>query len=97
MTVENLVKNKERFDYIFVECSGMADPGSLARIFWVDDELESDVYLDGIITLVDAKHILQHINEVKSDGKILYKKWYLKLLKNHTRNKLITKKRNIKK
>jgi G3E family GTPase len=34
----------------------------------VDEALESDVYLDGIIALVDAKHILQHLDEVKPKG-----------------------------
>jgi G3E family GTPase len=36
MTVESLVKNApDRFDFIFVECSGMAEPGALAKVFWV--------------------------------------------------------------
>lgn len=26
-------------------------------MFWLDDGLGSEIYLDGIITLVDAKHI----------------------------------------
>lgn len=37
--------------------SGLADPGPIASIFWMDDELGSDIYLDGIVTLVDAKYI----------------------------------------
>ena len=70
VTIENLVKKKDRFDYIFIEPSGLAHAGTLAANFWVDEALESDVYLDGIITFVDAKHILQHLNEVKSDNVI---------------------------
>jgi hypothetical protein len=27
--------SRRRFDYVMVECSGIADPGSLARLFWV--------------------------------------------------------------
>jgi hypothetical protein len=39
--------------------SGLADPGPIASMFWLDDGLGSDIYLDGIVTLVDAKHIRQ--------------------------------------
>jgi len=70
MTVEKLVKMKneqgKRLDYIFVECSGLAEPGPIASVFWVDEQLESEVHLDGIVTLVDSMHILKHLNEQKS-------------------------------
>jgi hypothetical protein len=39
--------------------SGLADPGPIASIFWMDDDLGSEIYLDGIVTLVDAKYISQ--------------------------------------
>lgn len=67
--MENIVR-KENIDYILIEPSGLADPGTLASIFWVDEELESNVYLDGIITIIDAKHILYHLNEKKEEGTI---------------------------
>jgi G3E family GTPase len=50
------------------ECSGLADPGPLARLFWVDEELESDVYLDGIIGLVDAVHLESHLRGDKKES-----------------------------
>ena len=46
--IENLMKKKGKFDYILLETTGLADPGPIASIFWLDDELCSDVYLDGI-------------------------------------------------
>lgn len=46
-----------RFDYILLETTGLADPGPIASIFWMDDALGSQIYLDGIVTLVDAKYI----------------------------------------
>lgn len=58
--VEALLARK-RFDYIVLECSGLADPGPLAQMFWVDPELESSVYLDGIVSVVDAKNFLGHL------------------------------------
>ena len=51
------------FDYIMLETSGLADPGNLAPLFWVDDELGSSIYLDGVVTLVDAKNILISLDE----------------------------------
>lgn len=51
------------FDYVLLETTGLADPGNLAPLFWVDDGLGSCVYLDGIVTLVDAKNILHSLDE----------------------------------
>jgi G3E family GTPase len=51
------------FDYILLETTGLADPGNIAPIFWVDDGLGSTIYLDGIVTLVDAKNIFKNLNE----------------------------------
>lgn len=54
--IENLMKKRGKFDYILLETTGLADPGPIAGMFWLDKQLESDVYLDGIVTVVDAKH-----------------------------------------
>uniref|UniRef100_M4AMJ4 COBW domain containing n=1 Tax=Xiphophorus maculatus TaxID=8083 RepID=M4AMJ4_XIPMA len=45
--IENLMEKKGKFDYILLETTGLADPGAVASMFWVDAELGSDVYLDG--------------------------------------------------
>ncbi|XP_072050817.1 uncharacterized protein [Amphiura filiformis] len=66
--IENLMTKRGKFDYILLETTGLADPGPIASIFWLDDELGSDIYLDGIVTVVDAKYGLQHLEEVKPDG-----------------------------
>lgn len=61
---------KGAFDYILLETTGLADPGNLAPLFWVDDGLGSTIYLDGIVTLVDAKNILRSLDDPsgKVDG-----------------------------
>ena len=41
----------------------MADPGPIASIFWLDEELGSDIYLDGIVTVVDAKYGLEQFKD----------------------------------
>ncbi|XP_076860359.1 zinc-regulated GTPase metalloprotein activator 1 isoform X1 [Brachyhypopomus gauderio] len=68
--IENLMEKKGKFDYILLETTGLADPGSVASMFWVDAELGSDLYLDGIITVIDAKYGLQHLIEEKPEGLI---------------------------
>ncbi|KAI8337574.1 CobW/HypB/UreG, nucleotide-binding domain-containing protein [Chlamydoabsidia padenii] len=64
------MKKSGKFDYILLETSGLADPGPIASMFWLDDGLGSDIYLDGIVTLVDAKHIRQYLGEKKEDASI---------------------------
>jgi G3E family GTPase len=61
----NLMKRRDKFDYILVETTGMADPGPVAQTFFVDDEMQTKLRLDGIVTLVDAKHVWQHIDTSK--------------------------------
>ena len=61
--IESLMDKKGAFDYILLETTGLADPGNLAPLFWVDEGLGSTIYLDGIVTLVDAKNILKSLDE----------------------------------
>ncbi|XP_068092077.1 zinc-regulated GTPase metalloprotein activator 1A-like isoform X2 [Hyperolius riggenbachi] len=68
--IENLMQKKGKFDYILLETTGLADPGAVASMFWVDAELGSDIYLDGIVSVVDAKYALQHLTEEKPDDLI---------------------------
>jgi G3E family GTPase len=57
------MERKGSFDYILLETTGLADPGNIAPLFWVDEGLGSTIYLDGIVTLVDAKNIMTSLNE----------------------------------
>uniref|UniRef100_A0A8C4LQY3 Zn regulated GTPase metalloprotein activator 1C n=1 Tax=Equus asinus TaxID=9793 RepID=A0A8C4LQY3_EQUAS len=68
--IENLMQKKGKFDYILLETTGLADPGAVASMFWVDAELGVDIYLDGIITVVDSKYGFKHLAEEKPDGLI---------------------------
>ncbi|KAK0643613.1 CobW/HypB/UreG, nucleotide-binding domain-containing protein [Cercophora newfieldiana] len=61
--IESLMAKKGNFDYILLETTGLADPGNLAPLFWVDEGLASTIYLDGIVTLVDAKNILRSLDD----------------------------------
>lgn len=57
-----------KLDGIVIETTGMADPAPVAQTFFVDDDMKEFARLDGIITLVDAKHIEQHLDEEKPEG-----------------------------
>jgi len=57
-----------KLDGIVIETTGMADPAPVAQTFFVDEKVKAFSRLDGIITLVDAKHIEQHLDEEKPEG-----------------------------
>jgi G3E family GTPase len=59
-----LMKRRDKFDYILIETTGMADPGPVAQTFFLDDELKTRFQLDAIVTMVDAKHFEQHVDEL---------------------------------
>ena len=56
------------FDGVIIETTGLADPAPVAQTFFVDDKVAEKFKLDGIITVVDAKHIIQHVEEEKPEG-----------------------------
>jgi len=55
-------------DGVLIETTGLADPAPVAQTFFADDFVQQHMRLDGIITLVDAKHIIQHLDEEKPEG-----------------------------
>lgn len=63
-----LMKRKKKLDAILVETTGLADPAPVAQTFFVDDEIKAGMRLDSILTIVDSKHIVQHLDEKKEDG-----------------------------
>lgn len=58
----NLMKRKDKLDYILIETTGMANPAPVAQTFFVDDELQEQYEIDGIVTVVDTKHVLLHLD-----------------------------------
>ena len=59
----NLMKRRDKFDYILVETTGLADPGPVIQTFFVEAEMQARLRLDGVVTLVDAKHFWEHIGD----------------------------------
>jgi G3E family GTPase len=56
-----LAKRRDRFDYVLVETTGLADPGPVAQTFFMDEDVREHYALDGIVTLVDARHLEQQL------------------------------------
>lgn len=61
--LSELAERKDKFDRVILETTGMADPGPVAQTFFVDQDVSDQYELDGIVTLVDAKHVTTHLNE----------------------------------
>ena len=60
-----LLKRKDKFDYVLIETTGLADPGPVAQTFFSDEEMKSKLQLDAIVTVVDAKHLGQHLDQLR--------------------------------
>lgn len=61
--LENLIQTKGTFDLILVETAGLADPGPVAALFWQDEALCGNLFLSGIIAVVDAVNIFRYIHD----------------------------------
>ncbi|CAI4052196.1 hypothetical protein SUVZ_14G3470 [Saccharomyces uvarum] len=67
--IEDMVERSPgKIDYILLETSGIADPAPIAKMFWQDEGLNSSVYIDGIITVLDCEHILKCLDDVSVDA-----------------------------
>jgi G3E family GTPase len=66
-TLQELAAKKRKgeldFDRVIIETTGLADPGPVAQTFFMDDEVAESYLLDSILTLVDAKHSAQQLND----------------------------------
>lgn len=69
----NLAKRKNKFERVVIETTGIADPGPVAQTFFRDSDIEQSFFLDGIVTLVDAKHFfLQLKNEAEAGRQVAF-------------------------
>src|SRR3989440_5631661 len=61
--IDGLLKRRGRFDGIIVETTGLADPAPVAQTFFVDEEVSGSTKLDAIVTVADAKWLLQRLKD----------------------------------
>ena len=68
--LRELLARPEPFDHILIETTGLADPAPVAQTFYMDEDLKRGLALDAVITVVDAKHVLLHLDERKAGGAV---------------------------
>jgi G3E family GTPase len=59
---------KAKFDHIVIETTGLANPAPIIQTFYLEPELQDLCRLDGVVTLVDAKHVELHLAEKREAG-----------------------------
>jgi G3E family GTPase len=61
--LESLRNRKAEFDRILIETTGLADPIPVAQTFFSSIHIQKDFQLDGIITVVDARHVVLQLEQ----------------------------------
>ncbi|QSJ19403.1 GTP-binding protein [Nostoc sp. UHCC 0702] len=70
--IGNLMKRRDKFDHLVIETTGLADPAPVIQTFFVDEDLQGQLSLDAVITVVDAKHIWQHWDADEAQEQIAF-------------------------
>ena len=68
VALNKLYEKISKFDAVIIETTGLADPAPVAQTFFVDEGIQKKYDLDGIITVVDAKHIISRLDDEKPEG-----------------------------
>lgn len=66
--LKKLYLRVETFDGIIIETTGLADPAPVCQTFFIDEDIKEKYRLDSVITVVDAKYILERLAEKKPEG-----------------------------
>jgi len=69
-TLGQLSKRRKEFDAILLETTGMADPAPIVYTVQTNPKISDNYHIDSIICLADAKHLDQHLDEVKPEGAV---------------------------
>ena len=57
-----LLEHRSKFDTLMIETTGLADPAPVVQTFFVDERIKAQFQLNGVVTVVDSKHIAQQID-----------------------------------
>ena len=58
-----LLEHREKFDTLMIETTGLADPAPVVQTFFIDDRIKTEYQLNGVVTVVDAKHVHQQLKQ----------------------------------
>ncbi len=70
--IGNLMRRRDKFDHLVIETTGLADPAPVIQTFFMDEEVQSQSFLDAVVTVVDAKHIWQHWDADEAQEQIAF-------------------------
>jgi len=63
--IDGLMKRRDKFDAIIIETTGLAAPAPVAQTFFVDEDVRRKTKLDAVVTVVDARHVLQRLEDTE--------------------------------
>lgn len=66
--LKGLYKKVSQFNGVIIETTGLADPAPVVQTFFIDEDIQKMYRLDCVVTVVDAKNILERIHEEKPEG-----------------------------
>ena len=61
-----------KLDWVVIETTGLADPAPMVQSFYADIKCRERLRLDGVLAVVDTKHLPQHLlreERMRSEGK----------------------------
>ena len=61
-TLFQLLEQRSNFDTLMIETTGLADPAPVVQTFFIDERIRSEFQLNGVVTVVDSKHIWQQLD-----------------------------------
>jgi len=70
--ISNLMKRRDKFDHLVIETTGLADPAPVIQTFFVDEDMQGQLNLDAVVTVVDAKHIHDHWDTDEAQEQIAF-------------------------
>ena len=70
--IGNLMRRRDKFDHLVIETTGLADPAPVIQTFFVDEEIQTQLDLDAVVTVVDAKHIWEHWDSDEAQEQIAF-------------------------
>jgi G3E family GTPase len=57
-----LLEHRSKFDTLMIETTGLADPAPVVQTFFIDERIKNEFQLNGVVTVVDAKHVWQQVD-----------------------------------
>jgi G3E family GTPase len=60
---EKRLAGELQFDHVVIETTGLANPGPVAQTFFMDDAVATHFLLDAVVTVVDARHAMQQLDD----------------------------------